>query len=249
MESERQSSSIATPIAIIIGFALIAAAIFFSDIGRTSSGVNVKPPADTPSVTGTIRPVDDKDFIKGNPNAPIVIVEYSDYDCPFCQVFHETMNQIMTEYALTGKVAWVYRQMPITQLHPNAAKLSEAALCVGELGGNDAFWKFSDAIFDSRLQDEQTNISLLPEFAATAGVDAAKFRNCYEGGQKKAVVEEAVKDGFNSGVTGTPHSVVLIGNQQAVIEGAQPYAAVKQIIESLLSQLEGTDPTATSTAR
>lgn len=178
-----------------------------------------------------------------------MIVEYSDYDCPFCQVFHNTMNQIMTEYALTGKVAWVYRQMPIVQLHPNAPKISEAALCVGEIGGNDAFWKFSDLVFSSRLQNEPTNISLLPEFAAEAGVPAEKFNDCYQGNKKKAAVDAAVKDGFASGVTGTPHSVIIVGNQQAVIEGAQPYAAVKQIIESLLDQLEGATPIATTTTQ
>lgn len=244
---DRPSPSIATPIAIVIGFALIAGAIFFSDFGRTPNTASAPPP-DTPSVTGTIKPIDSTDFIRGNPNAPIMIVEYSDYDCPFCKVFHETMSQIMTEYALTGKVAWVYRQMPIVQLHPNAQKISEAALCVGEIAGNDAFWKFSDEVFNSRQQDEPTNISLLPEFASRAGVSADKFNDCYQSGKKKAVVDAAVKDGFASGVTGTPHSVIIVGDQQAVIEGAQPYTAVKQIIESLIGQLEGATPVASTSS-
>lgn len=241
----RPSSSMATPIAIVVGFGLIAGAIFFSDFGRSPNTAEAPSVSDTPAVTSTIKPVSDTDFIKGNPNAPIMIVEYSDYDCPFCQVFHSTMNQLMTEYALTGKVAWVYRQMPIAQLHPNAPKISEAALCVGEIGGNDAFWKFSDAVFTSRQQNEQTNISLLPDFAVQAGVNKAAFNDCYQTGKKATAVEAAVKDGFASGVTGTPHSVIIVGDQQAVIEGAQPYAAVKQIIESLIGQLEGTAPEAT----
>lgn len=236
-------SSVAIPLAIVFGFGLIALAIYFSGAGKTDT---VAPTTDNnPTVTtaSKIRPVDETDYIKGNPNAPILIVEYSDYDCPFCKSYHDTMTQIMNEYGVDGKVAWVYRQFPIAQLHPNAPRISEAALCVGEVAGNDAFWKFSDQIFQNRAINEPTNITKLPEYAVTAGANKDEFMKCLESGVMKNKVTASYNEGVGAGIKGTPHSFVIIGNQQAPIEGAQPYEVVKQIVENLLGQLEGTTPT------
>ncbi len=242
MEPTPQNASPLTPIAIIIGFGLIAAAIYGSGIGTRSPSVNVGG-QQIATTESTIKGVTDKDYIRGNPNAPIVIVEYSDYDCPFCKVFHETMRQLMDEFALTGQVAWVYRQLPVAQLHPNAPKISEAALCVGKLAGNDGFWEFSDLVFSERGVNEPTNITRLSEFATRAGAEKATFEQCLSSGEMKDEVETSVAEGFAAGIEGTPHSVIMVGNQQAVIEGAQPYDAVRQIVENLIGQLEGTVPT------
>lgn len=236
-------SSVAIPLAIVFGFGLIALAIYFSGIGNKAAPTAPTVTAPTPTTASKIRPVDGTDYIKGNPNAPILIVEYSDYDCPFCKSFHDTMTQIMNEYGVDGKVAWVYRQFPIAQLHPNAPRISEAALCVGEVAGNDAFWKFSDQIFQNRAINEQTNITKLPEYATTAGADKEQFMKCLEGGSMKSKVTASYNEGVSAGIQGTPHSFVIIGNQQAPIEGAQPYEVVKQVVENLLGQLEGTTPT------
>lgn len=241
METTTSKSSLAIPLAIVFGFGMIAAAIYFTG-GGPGTPLAVNDPNTPPAQTAEadIRPVDETDYIKGNPNAPILIVEYSDYDCPFCKRFHETMNQIMNEYGVDGKVAWVYRQFPIAQLHPNAPRISEAALCVGEVAGNDAFWQFSDQVFQERNINEATNITRLPEYAETAGADRAEFMSCLDSGKMKEVVTASYNEAAAAGIRGTPHSFVLVGDQQAVIEGAQPYEAVKQIIDNLISQLEGT---------
>ncbi len=237
----QQTSSIAIPIAIVVGFGLIAAAIFFS--GNTASAPTVvnteKGPVPTDTRETVVRPIDDTDFIRGNPNAPIMVIEYSDYDCPFCKSFHETMNRIMTEYGVTGKVAWSYRQFPLEQLHPNAPRISQAAYCVGELGGDEAFWKFSDLIFGNRGTNEPTNMTKLPEYAVSAGVEKAAFESCLSSGKHAATVEASIADGFAAGAQGTPYSIVIVGDQQAVINGAQPYAVVKQIVDNLIKQIEG----------
>src|SRR3954470_7053514 len=132
------------PLAIIAAGVLIAGAIYFG--GSRTAGVasTGNQGVDTAS-DANVAPVTDKDFIRGDKNADLVIVEYSDYECPFCKAFHTTMQDIMKEYS--GKVAWVYRQFPIASLHSRAPKESEAAFCVAEQGGNTAFWSFSDKIF------------------------------------------------------------------------------------------------------
>jgi protein-disulfide isomerase len=234
------------PLAIVVGFGLIAAAIYFSGFTNRNNAAptpradaGTEPNINEPAPTGSIRPVDATDYIRGNPNAPILIVEYSDYDCPFCKQFHTTMQRIIDEYGVDGRVAWVYRQFPLEQLHPNAPRLSEAALCVGDIGGNEAFWNFSDAIFDSRELNELTNVTRLNEFVTAAGVSIGEFESCMTSGRMKDTVTASLEDGFNAGVRGTPHSIVLVGNQQATINGAQPYAVVKSIVDNLIQQLDG----------
>jgi protein-disulfide isomerase len=237
------AQSLAIPIAIVIGFAMIAVAIYFSGVG---GGTVAKAPMVPTEETAPIEvaAVTEADFIRGNPNAPIMVVEYSDYDCPFCKNFHDTMKLVMEDYGVTGKVAWVYRQFPIAQLHPNAPRISEAAYCVGELGGDEAFWKFSDLIFSERAVNEPTNMTKLPEFAEKAGVKRADFNSCLESGRHAASVTASLESGAKAGAEGTPYSVIVVGDQKAVINGAQPYPVVKQIVERLISQLEGgTTPT------
>lgn len=237
MQPQPQTNSIAIPIAIVAGFALIAAAIYFSGQNQSPTQV-VNPNQEAPQaeMTADVRPVDETDYIKGNPNAPIMIVEYSDYECPFCKAFHDTMNLIMDEYGASGDVAWVYRQFPV--LGPSSNRIAEAAYCVGELGGSSAYFTFSDAVFE-REAGARTNVTRLSDYAEMAGVDVAEFETCLESGQMSDKISAAVADGRAAGVEGTPHSIVIVGDQQAVINGAQPYNTVRGIIETLLTQLEG----------
>ncbi len=231
------TSNLGIPVAIVIGFAFIAAAIYFSG-GQSAAPAAVATPEEAEAAI-EVSEVTEADFIRGNPNAPITVVEYSDYDCPFCKNFHDTMKLIMEDYGVTGKVAWVYRQFPLAQLHPNAPRISEAAYCVGELGGDEAFWTFSDLIFSERDVNEPTNMTRLPEFAQKAGVDRTAFNDCLNSGRHKAAVEASLQDGVRAGAQGTPYSVILVGDQKAVINGAQPYPVVKQIVDRLITQLEG----------
>ncbi len=249
-----QKNSLAIPVAILVGFAMIALAVFFTGgKAEAPSTLNIDQNAENNEEiisTGQPRPVDETDYIRGNPNAPILMVEYSDYDCPFCKQFHDTMKQVIEEFGVDGQIAWVYRQFPLTQLHPNSQKISEAAMCVGEIGGNDAFWKFTDLVFEQREVNVPTNITKLEDYAVKSGVTSEAYKTCMDSGKMKAVVEASVKDGFDIGARGTPYTLLIAGNQQAVINGAQSYITVRGIVENLISQLNGTfDPaTATTTA-
>ncbi len=96
--------------------------------------------------TDAVTPVTEDDHLKGNANASVTIIEYSDYDCPFCSRFHMSMNSVVAKDA---DLAWVYRHMPLEQLHPNAPAIARAAECVAELGGDEAFWTFTDGYFEA----------------------------------------------------------------------------------------------------
>ncbi len=242
-------SSLGIPIAIVIAAALVAGAIVFTGMQKGGSGTQVGNGKNTDQQTGetVIAPVTEKDHIRGNPNAPIMIVEYSDYDCPFCRAFHDTMTKVMSVYGADGKVAWVFRQLPLAQLHPNAPKIAEASECVASIGGNDAFWKFSDALNNSRkivygaegniTSVEPTNMNLMNDFVAASGVDKDKFTQCLDSGKFKAKIDEDIKAGFASGAKGTPYSILIVGDQQGVINGAQPYEVVKKMIDTVIGQM------------
>lgn len=225
--------SLVIPVAIIVGFGLIALSIYLS-AGKQSA--RVTPPEESAVVNlSRMNPITEEDHIRGNPNAKIVIVEYSDFDCPFCKSFHATLQQIIEEYGPSGQVSWVYRHFPLTGLHPSAAHVAEASECVAELGGNDAFWKFSDLAFGERASNEPTNIARLPEFAQISGVKKEDYEACVQSGRHKDKVESDYNNAVATGGRGTPHSILLVGDQMVPINGAQSYETVKQIIEGFLN--------------
>lgn len=242
MTPATKSQSWAIPIAIILGFGLIAVAIYLSQTKAPPESGNQQNNGDEEVKADgkALNPITADDHIRGNPNAPILIVEYSDYDCPFCKQFHETMQRIIEEYGAGGRVAWVYRHFPLESLHPSAPHIAEASECVASLAGNDAFWKFSDLIFGEREIDELTNMARLEEFATTAGAKLEEFEGCMDTREKRAEVEADFQNAVAIGARGTPYSVILIGEEQIVINGAQPYTVVKQMIDSLAGQLGGT---------
>lgn len=234
-------NALGIPIAIVIAAALVAGAIVYS--GRTSNNPiqegNGRQNVEQKTAEIDVAPVTEKDHIFGNPNAPILIVEYSDFDCPFCKNFHETMERIMETYGSTGKVAWVYRHFPIQKLHPNSPKVSAASECVASLGGNDAFWKFASVIVSDRGTNEPTNITKLTEYAKGAGVDGSKFDACVTAGTFNDKIKDDITLAMKAGAKGTPYSVMIVGDQQGVIDGAQPYDVVKQMIDTMIAQLGG----------
>ena len=138
------ANNFAIPFAIIVAGLAIAAAVYFGDNKKGVAAVA----QGAPNQEVTLDPVTNADHILGNPSAKVTIVEYSDTECPFCKVFHETMNRVMNEYGNGGQVAWVYRQFPIAGLHPKAHKESEATECANKLGGNTKFWEYPNTVME-----------------------------------------------------------------------------------------------------
>lgn len=227
MESKLQGLNI--PIAIIIAGALIAGAVY---MGGAVAAPQV--PEQATGDLGQMNEITSSDHIRGNPNAPVIIVEYSDFECPFCKRFHETMKRVSDEYG--GDVAWVYRQFPLDQLHTKARKEAVASECAAELGGNDAFWKFADRFFELTPSNDQTDIAtVLPQIAKDIGLNGAKFAACLESAKYDAHVQEDVQNAIATGGNGTPWSIVVSKNgKKYPLSGAQPYEAIKQLIDLAL---------------
>lgn len=227
MEQE-QTSKFLVPAAIVVAGALIAGAIYMG--GGSLSG----PAKQGPVATNIEIPaVNSQDHILGNPNADVVIVEYSDIECPFCKVFHNTLKQLMTTY--DGEVAWVYRHFPIAQLHTKAQKEAEATECAASLGGNAAFWSYLNKIFDTTNSNDSLDLAELPRIASDIGLDVATFNACLSGNQFAQKVEDSVAEAIKIGARGTPYSVLIAKDgTKILVNGAEPFATVKAKIDSLL---------------
>ena len=186
----------------------------------------------------TLRPVaKGRDHIRGNPAAPVTLIEYSDFECPFCKSFHPTVKKLVDES--NGQVRWVYRHFPLDQIHPvKARKEAAASECAAELGGNDAFWKFADRFYELTPSNNRTDIdTVLPQIAREIGLDAAKFASCLASGRHDRRVEEDLQNAFATGGRGTPWTIIVSkSGKMYPLSGAQPYAAVKQLVELALQE-------------
>lgn len=218
------------PLAIVVAGAFIAAAIYF---GGNSAGTLTQRVENPNSAEIDVAPVTAKDHILGSSSAELVIVEYSDTECPFCKVFHQTMQQVVRDYA--GKVSWVYRHFPIVQLHAKAPKEAEATECANELGGNQAFWKYIDKLFLTTNSNDSLDASELPKIATAVGLNESAFNTCLSSGRHAEFVSKSVEEAVKAGARGTPYSVIITRDgEKVVINGAEPIDMVKSKIDALL---------------
>ena len=229
------------PLAIIIAGGLVAGALIFGNRGTTSNVDSGAPPIRTaPQPAGSlddIDPITSADHIRGNPDAPVKIVEYSDFECPFCKRFHSTMQQIMTEYGKGGQVAWIYRHFPLDSIHPkNARVVAVVAECVAEQKGNCAFWEFTDAFFVVTLTNDRTDlVTALPQIYSDIGVDQAQIEACVASGKYDQHIQDDIDNAIATGGRGTPWSIIVGSNGQMFpLSGAQPYSSVKQLVDLAL---------------
>src|SRR3989338_1158440 len=244
-QSIQSKNNLAVPGAIIVAGALIAGSVYFSFgkiatapsvAGIDAAGNQQLPPGDTGSLD-QMAAISASDHIRGNPDAPVKIVEYSDTECPFCKRFHDTMKQVMDEYGKSGEVAWVYRQFPLSQLHSKASKEAEATECANELGGSDKFWSYIDRLFEVTPSNDGLDPAELPKIADYVGLDVTKFNTCLTSGKYIQHIEQDTQDAMATGGNGTPWSIVVAKNgKKYPLSGAQPYASVKQLIELALQE-------------
>lgn len=232
------------PASILLAGIFIAGAVVYSNgTNAPQQGVSAQGGLSSAGFASgsveNIQPITADDHILGNPNAPVKLVEFSDTECPFCKSFHPTMHQLIEEFGESGQVAWVYRHFPLDQIHSKARKEAQALECAGELGGNTAFWAYTDRLFEIAPSNDNLDLSLLPMIATEVGLDKTQFESCISGdtrgGKYAAHIEENYQDAIASGGGGTPYTVVIAPNgQKFPVSGAQPYSAVKQVVEAAL---------------
>lgn len=182
-----------------------------------------------------VRPVtSDRDHVYGNPDATVSLIEYSDFECPYCKRFHPTAKELVD--SSDGEVNWVYRHFPLNFHNPGAQQQAEASECAAELGGNDAFWAYTDAIYErtSSGGDGFPQSQLAP-LAKELGMDQAAFAECLESGRHEDRVKEDLAEGVRIGINGTPGNVLLNNETgEAVMRaGAQPIGALKEAVDKL----------------
>ena len=238
-----QPNNLSIPTAIVIAGILVAGAVLLGTPNNSNrEEVKVPQPRGVEQQAEgleNMREISRNDHILGNFDAPVKIVEYSDFECPFCKRFHGTMGQVMDEYGKDGKVAWVYRHFPLDQLHPvKARKEAVASECANELGGNDAFWKFANRFYELTPSNNQTDIdTVLPQIAKEIGLDVILFNACLESGKYDKHIEDDVENAIVTGGRGTPWSIVVAKNgKKYPLSGALPYDSVKQLIELALQE-------------
>ena len=172
----------------------------------------------------------------GNGDAKITLIEFSDYQCPFCgRHVSQTLPRLITEYVKTGKVKYVLRDFPLGPIHPLAFKAAEAARCAGDQG---KYWEMHDRLFSNQ---QALGPQDLPRHAEAVGLDVTRFQECLEKETHAAKIRQDLSDGEKAGVRGTPAFFLGLtdpnGSQVKALRsvtGAQSYAAFKTAIDSLL---------------
>lgn len=234
MENEKQKDYLLSASIIIAALLIVGAWIYTTGLKNAELK---KPTAKIVDETAPniekIKEISKTDHIRGDKNAQVKIVEFSDLECPFCKNFHNTMKMILSEY--NGKVAWVYRHFPITQLHSKAEKSAEASECAAELGGEEKFWIYIDRYFEITPSNNQIELAQLPQIAEDIGLNRGQFENCLKNGKFKEKINSQIQDAVNSGAEGTPYSIVINkNNEKSAISGAYPYEQVKIFVEEAL---------------
>ncbi len=180
----------------------------------------------------------DDDPVKGNPNAPVTVVEYSDFQCPFCsRFFQQTLPLIEENYIDTGKIKFVYKDLPLDNLHPNARTTHIASECADEQG---KFWEYHDVLFEKQSEWQRLSStdlsSTLTVYASDLGLQSASFESCMQSQDIADEVNNDTLEAASYGATGTP--TFFIGTEKdgfIKLVGAQPYAAFQAEIDKLLS--------------
>ncbi|MFA6215927.1 MAG: DsbA family protein [Patescibacteria group bacterium] len=197
---------------------------------NVNANTNVAPtptPTPTPADTGDVTklsPVSASDYIRGDKNAKVTLIVISDFQCPYCQRHEATLTQVMKDYS--DKIRVVWRNFPLTTIHPYAQKAAEASECAGEQG---KFWEYHDKLFENQ---SALTVDNLKSYAKDLGLNTSKFNDCLDSGKYTDLVNKEAQEAQAAGVSGTPGTFV---NDQ-LVKGAYPYETFKQLIDAELAK-------------
>jgi protein-disulfide isomerase len=222
-----------TPIAVIVGCCVIAVALVFADFSGSNPAPSPRaaaPTAPTPAVFENVAVFrTESRHVYGNPDAKITIVEFSDFECPFCARLHPTLKQLVDQS--NGEINWEYRHLPLPN-HVNARPAAIASECVARHAGNDAFWSYSDLILKNI---GQANADFLRREALARGVTSEQYDSCITDPAMAALVDADAAVPAQYGGTGTPFSIVVDNSTQTgrPVSGAVPLPEWQRIIAAI----------------
>jgi len=213
---------------IIIAILIVVVAIFLFGGFKNNSQPNIaiddsNAPEAIPSIN--MKALVDDDAVFGNKDAKVTIVEFSDFECPYCaRAYNDALKQVKSEYVEKGLVNIVYRDFPLG-FHQNAQKAAEAAECAGE---QDKYYEMHDQLFENGVEGGVTSFKT---YAKNIGLDTTKFNTCLDSGAMEKEVAKDMADGEKAGVRGTPAFFI----NGKMISGAQPFAVFKEVIDKALA--------------
>lgn len=214
------------PGAIVVAGAIIAGAIIYSNFSSTPRVQDSTSPTveNISEIPGDL--ADDDPFL-GNPNASVILVEFADYQCPFCKIFHEgAEKEIINQYVKTGKAKLVYRDFPLSFVHPVAEKSAQAANCANEQG---KFWEYHSLLYKNQ---GELSLSNLKFWAGRMGLDQNRFNSCLDSDKYAKEVAKDLAEGGKAGIEGTPSTFV----NGRLIKGAVSFSEIQKVIEEELDK-------------
>lgn len=206
--------------AIIVAAVIIGASFFLS------RGIAAPGPSEGSSNLDLVSSVSEKDFVRGDRNAPITLIEYADFSCHFCSLYHPTLQRLVAEYG--GRVRWVYRNLPIFNI-----EASVSGQCVGKLAGEETFWQFADTLYANQ---DKYSTGYYKDVATDLGVDGDAYDACIS----DPTVKNSIQTDFNRvrillGFNSTPYNVLVDKDGRTFpFSGALPYDDLKSVVDKLL---------------
>jgi protein-disulfide isomerase len=234
---KKHNKGLSTSTAIIIGALLIS----FSHIGYGILMSDAQSNGTAKSELFKGRPIDATDLATGKTNSDVIVVEYSDTECPFCAQLHPTMKKLQEQYG--SKVSFVYRYFPLTQIHPDAFDEARAVYCVGKIGGAQKRMDYINEMFTYKIGKQNM---VLPKggresLAKNIGIDGKAFDSCMQSSEPGDAVNASTQDGITAGVEGTPATFILTKTRKgyevvSLVSGARPYEYFKATVEEALAK-------------
>jgi len=228
---ERTRISLPILVASVIALAIVASAGWLVyDRSRDATRAPEEPPLQETDQLEGIRPLSSTDHVLGNPEAPLVVVVYSDFGCPFCKEFHATMQKIMEVYGRDGSVAWVFRHIPNTRAHPRARTYALASECVASIAGEAGFWRFADELFNTVTTEAQLEPEQIMAIAEHAGAAPKEFALCMRAERFSEHIEADFAEALAAGATASPFVVFLTPNERLMREGTLTFTDVAGMV-------------------
>jgi len=210
--SEKPKRDFLLPASILISALIVSLALVYNVGKRAEKGPeSVSAGVASAPALEKVRAVNQDDHLRGKKDAPIVVVEFSDLECPYCKILHKTIQEVVAGYG--DDVALVFRHFPLDELHSKARHEAEAAECANELGGSDKFWAYLDRLFAVTPSNNGLDPAELPRIAEYVGLPKGNFASCLSSGKYAARIQADEEEGMAAGVRGTPYSVLLLRNE------------------------------------